>query len=170
MAYEYTTYCVRNYYFSSQFTSFQLRSNTTMDTQYKKVSKDVLPTEFGGELDSLATYHNDSGSFITTLVMPPSTMMGKSKVVNTHSNKYYPIRPKIRQQHCHCNGYNNTRIYKYYPIRIKIPEQQTITNQKSKPTTAAYYMDSARHYPCPTQATYLSKSASRNGKLLLFNK
>jgi hypothetical protein len=35
-------------------------------------------------------------------------MTGKSKVVNTHSHKYYPIRYKIPQQHYHGNTYNNT--------------------------------------------------------------
>jgi hypothetical protein len=34
--------------------------------------------------------------------------MGKSKVVNTCSRKYYPVRPKIPQQHYHYNGHNNT--------------------------------------------------------------
>jgi hypothetical protein len=39
-------------------------------------------------------------------------MTEKSKVVDTYIHKYYPIRPKIPQQHYHGNGYN-THIHKY---------------------------------------------------------
>jgi hypothetical protein len=36
-------------------------------------------------------------------------MPGRFKSVNTHSYKYYPIRPKIPQHHYHGNPYNNTQ-------------------------------------------------------------
>jgi hypothetical protein len=44
---------------------FQIIIHTSMDTLYNHVSKDALPKEYGGKLDSLTTYHSE---FSTTTV------------------------------------------------------------------------------------------------------
>jgi hypothetical protein len=43
-------------------------------------------------------------------------MLGKSEVVNIHSRKHYPIRPKIPQQHYHGNGYTNTHFFFFFIV------------------------------------------------------
>jgi hypothetical protein len=44
--------------------SFQLYSHSTMNTLYEYVSKDLLPKEYGGYLNSLATYHSKCNAFV----------------------------------------------------------------------------------------------------------
>jgi hypothetical protein len=38
--------------------SFQMFIHASMDSLYEHVSKDSLPKDFGGNLDSMATYHS----------------------------------------------------------------------------------------------------------------
>jgi hypothetical protein len=63
------------------------------------------------KIGSIRNYANMSlyiFSNIYNISILPLKMTGKSKVTNTHSHVYYPIRPKIPQQHYRGNGYNNT--------------------------------------------------------------
>jgi hypothetical protein len=56
-----------NRYLRNVHISFQIFVHTSMDTLYHHVSKDSLPKDFGGNLDSVATYHSEFPLYTSTI-------------------------------------------------------------------------------------------------------